>query len=106
MKRKYMIEMKKKGKKEQAKTYAEGLLIKKTFKIHITRRQNELNRLIDPFIEELENGKKFLISDGEIEKINKIIKKLKKVMKRIDRFNRELDFVPCIYFKRPEDNDL
>jgi hypothetical protein len=46
-----------------------------------------------------------LISDGEIAKINKIIKKLKKVMKRIDRFNREIDFIPCIKFKRQEDNE-
>jgi len=94
-----MIEEMKKGKKEQAKTYAEGLLIKKTFKIHITRRQNELNRLIDPFIEELENGKKHLRSESGVEKIDRIIKKLKKVMKRIDRFNREIDFIPPMYFK-------
>ena len=105
MKRKDLIREINKDAKEQAREYAEGVLIKKAFKIHITRRKNELSMIIDPFIEELENGKKFLLSEGDIEKINKIIKKLNKVMKRIDKFNRWIDFIPCVYFRRPEDNE-
>lgn len=108
MKKKYPLateDVAKKEREESARRYREGVLIKKAFKILMTTRKNELSMYIDPFIEELENGKKYLISDGEIAKINKIIKKLKKVMKRIDRFNREIDFIPCIKFKRQEDNE-
>lgn len=90
----------KKEREECAKKYLEGVLIKKAFKILITTRENELNMYIDPFIEELENGKKHLGSEGDVEKIDKIIKKLKKVMKKIDRFNKGIDFILPIYFKR------
>ena len=102
MKKKYSLVTEddaKKEREERAKEYAKGLLIKKAFRILIETRKNELNMYIVPFIEELENGKKHLISEGQTAKIDKIIKKLKKVMKRIDRFGRELEFIPSIKFK-------
>ncbi len=105
MKRKDLIREMHEDPRVQARQYREAILIKKAFKIHITRRKNELSMIIDPFIEELDNGKKFLLSDGDIAKIDKIIKKLKKVMKRIDKFNRWIDFIPPRYFRRPEDNE-
>lgn len=108
MKKKYPLvteDEAKKEREERAKMYAEGLLIKQAFKILITTRKNELSMIIDPFIEELENGKKFLFSDGKLAQIDKIIKKLKKVMKRIDKFNETIDFIPSIKFRRPEDNE-
>lgn len=102
MKKKYPLVTEddaKKEREERAKEYAVSLLIKKAFKILMVTRKSELSMLIDPFIEELENGKKHLRSKGEVEKIDRIIKKLKKVMKRIDRFSREIDYIPPIYFK-------
>jgi len=102
MKKKYPLVTKDEAKKEReesAKMYAKGILIKKAFKILVETRKNELSMYINPFIEELENGKEHLISEGQTAKIDKIIKKLKKVMKRIDRFSREIDFISSVKFK-------